>query len=179
MGEDDGAQVEILLTGTFALRVPQMFSMYFSHPPSQSSSRSRLCCVCHLIVLSSSSAPARLYVSGLEMSLDESHNFNCYFFSACLLKYDQAYGWAAQNFFSNIWNQSETWLFCLISHVLFDVACFSNPISLSSEATPQRTQRFQYWSWRSTEGHLTNATLSPSRSSWKFFNVFLFFCERT
>lgn len=112
--------------------------------------------------------------------LDESHNCNAWgFFSAFHLKYDQAYEWATRNFSADIWNQSKTWLFHLISHVLFDVACFSNPVSLPSEAAPQRTQRFQYWSWRSTEGHLTNATLSPSRSSWKFFNVFLFFCERT
>lgn len=103
-----------------------------------------------------------------------------FFPPACHLKYDQALWVSYKKFFSvNIWNQSKTWLFHLISHVLFDVACFSNPVSLPSEAAPQRTQRFQYWSWRSTEGHLTNATLSPSRSSWKFFNVFLFFCERT
>lgn len=177
MGEDDRAQVEILLTSTFALHVPQMCSMYFPHRPSQSWSPAGCAAVCHLTVLSF--APVRLYVSGLKMSLDESHSFNCWFFFSLPLKIRSSIWVSCTKFFSDIWNQSKTWLFCLISHVLFDVACFSNPISLPSEAAPQRTQRFQYWSWRSTEGHLTNATLSPSRSSWKFFNVFLFFCERT
>lgn len=163
--------------------VPQIGQIPFPRPASQISPHSGCAAVCPFIVFNSSYVSVMLYLCvwlGKVFGWKSQFQWRFFFFSSLPLKIWSSIRVSYTKFFSvNIWNQSKTWLFHLISHVLFDVACFSNPVSLPSEAAPQRTQRFQYWSWRSTEGHLTNATLSPSRSSWKFFNVFLFFCERT